>query len=105
VHEAAFPTLAEADLVERLGGDRDAALSLIHEEDGAVVHVLLSRMTVTADGRPVAAVGLAPFAITPDRHTEGIGTALIGQALALAEAFAPPQAGSAEDAPAFGALA
>jgi putative acetyltransferase len=82
VHLRAFPTAAEADLVERLIADGDAAVSIVAEAFGAIVgHVLLSRMKVQADGRALAALGLAPVAVIPDRQRQKIGSALVEAAV------------------------
>jgi putative acetyltransferase len=81
---AAFPTAAEADLVEALTRDRDAVVSLVAEREGAVVgHVLLSRMRVSGDGR---AVGLGPVGVVPGFQGGGIGGGLIEAALGIARA-------------------
>ncbi len=88
VHFAAFPTTVEADLVERLQRDGDGVISIVACEDGAVVgHVLFSRMRVEAEGRKVEALGLAPVAVLPDRHRQGIGTELIEAGLRNAAAL------------------
>ena len=85
VHEAAFPTALEAGLVEQLEADGDVVLSYVAEESGAVVgHVLLSRMTVTADGRNWRGLGLAPIGVLPTSQGQGIGGALIREALRAA---------------------
>ncbi len=85
VHLAAFPTAAEADLVDRLERDGDAILSLVAQEGGAIVgHVLFSRMTVVGDGETVHALGLAPVAVVPDRQNQGIGARLIETGLSAA---------------------
>lgn len=87
VHEAAFPSAAEADLVEALGRDGDALVSLVEERQGEIVgHVLLSRMTVSGDGEELRAVGLAPVGVRPGYQGGGIGGALIQAALAIARA-------------------
>jgi len=87
VHRAAFPTMIEADLVEALTGDGDVVVSLVAERGGEVVgHILLSRMTVTGDGRDYRALGLAPVAVLPGFQGSGIGAALIEGALAIAGA-------------------
>src|SRR5690606_7200798 len=60
VHEAAFPTRAEADLVDRLRDDGDAAVSLVAERraDARVVgHILFSPVTIVA-ATPAAALDL-----------------------------------------------
>ena len=81
---AAFPTGAEAGLVEALARDGDAVVSLVAEREGEVVgHVLLSRMRVSGDGR---AVGLGPVGVVPGFQGGGIGAALIEAALAIARA-------------------
>jgi putative acetyltransferase len=85
IHTAAFPGPGEADLVEALARDGDAVVSLIAERDGEIVgHVLLSRMTVSGDGRVYRALGLAPIAILPEAQRTGIGSALVRAALARA---------------------
>lgn len=84
VHAAAFPTDAEARLVERIVADGDMIVSLVAETDAGIVgHVLFSRMNVCADGRDLDAVGLAPVAVRPQRQSTGIGTALVRRGLAL----------------------
>lgn len=87
VHEAAFPTALEADLVERLEADGDAVISLVAEQDGVISgHVLLSRMTVAGKGRGWRALGLAPVGVSPSWQKQGIGGALIQAAIERAEA-------------------
>jgi putative acetyltransferase len=83
VHVAAFPTAVEADLVEQLHRDGDVVLSLVAAEGETIIgHVLLSRLTADGDGRAVRAVGLAPVAVLPDRQRQGIGAALVAEAVA-----------------------
>ena len=78
VHLAAFPTPAEADLVEQLRRDGDAVISLVAvEADRIVGHVLFSRMRVDADARQLSALALAPVAVIPGRQGCGIGSALV----------------------------
>lgn len=87
VHLAAFPTPLEADLVEALERDGDAVVSLVQERRGEVAgHALLSRMSVSGDGRNCRALGLAPVAVLPGFQGSGIGGALIHGALAIARA-------------------
>ena len=87
VHEAAFPTVVEAELVEALEREGDVVVSLVAERQGEIVgHVLLSRMRVTADGRAMSALGLAPVGVLPGFQGGGIGTALIEGALGIARA-------------------
>lgn len=87
VHLAAFPTAAEADLIEALGRDGATTVSLVAEDQGDVVgHVLLSRMAVAGDGRGYRAVGLGPVGVRPGSQGFGIGIRLIEGALAIARA-------------------
>lgn len=70
---AAFGRREEADLVDRLRADGDAAISLVAVDGDRIVgHVMLSRMTA-----PFRALGLAPVSVLPDRQGKGIGTRLI----------------------------
>jgi predicted N-acetyltransferase YhbS len=88
VQLSAFPTSAEADLVERLIADGDAVISLVAEEGGEIVgHILLSRKRVRGDGRDYRALGLAPVAVLSDRQRAGIGSALVRAAIERAEAL------------------
>ena len=87
VHLGAFPTAAEADLVERLIAEGDAVVSLVAEEEGKVVgHVLLSRARVDGDGRDYRGLGLAPIGVVADRQGAGLGSALVRAALEEAKA-------------------
>ena len=78
--ERAFGRPDEARLVERLRVDGDATISLVTEEDGAIVaHVLLSRMDA-----PLRALGLAPVSVAPERQRYGLGDTLVREALKAA---------------------
>ncbi|MGE3230998.1 MAG: GNAT family N-acetyltransferase [Hyphomicrobium sp.] len=79
---AAFPTPAEADLVERLRRDGDAAIALVAIEEGDVAgHIVFSPMQA-----PMRALGLGPVAIAPNRQRRGIASDLIRSGLDLARA-------------------
>jgi predicted N-acetyltransferase YhbS len=85
---AAFPTDAEADLVDALRADPAAwieGLSVVSvDADGTVVgYALLTRGHV--DDVPV--VGLGPCAVLPSRQRSGAGSAAIRAALANAAAL------------------
>jgi len=71
VVEAAFGRPLEADLIDRLRQDGDAAVPLVAVDGGEVVgHVLLSAMAA-----PFRA--LAPVSVAPHRQRSGVGTRLI----------------------------
>ncbi len=80
VHEAAFPTPAEANLVNALRSAGDATVSWVAEHDGKVVgHILFSPIVIDGgDGqrRPFG-VGLAPMAVVPTHQRKGIGGRLV----------------------------
>ena len=90
---AAFPTSAEADLVERIraGGAFRPEHSLVAQVGTRTVgHLLLSPVTLhTADG-PVPVLALAPMAVLPDHQRRGIGSALVTAALDAAEVREEP---------------
>ena len=70
---AAFPEPDEADLVEQLRADGDAAIELVAEQDGRIVgHILFSPVEA-----PSRALALAPVSVAPEQHGEGIDSALI----------------------------
>jgi len=85
VHCKAFPTPAEADLVDALDRDGDHVVSLVAVDGATIVgHILFSKMAVQADDRALAGLGLGPVAVTPERQGEGIGSALIEAGLQAA---------------------
>ncbi len=79
---AAFPTPAEAGLVDAVRVDGDAVISLVAVLDGEVCgHVLFSRMR-----SPDRTLGLAPVATAEGRRRKGVAAALIEDGLARARA-------------------
>jgi len=82
VHAAAFPTDAEARLVDCLRANGRAAISLVADANGQIVgHILFSPVTI--GGQAVAgALGLAPVAVIPSCQRQGIGGELIRAGLA-----------------------
>jgi putative acetyltransferase len=87
IHLAAFPTPAEADLVDTLrrNGEIEPARSLLAEVEGEIVgHCLLTATTLERpDGTravgPVVALG--PIAVLPDWQGRHVGSALMHAAL------------------------
>jgi putative acetyltransferase len=92
VHREAFHGRTEAELVDaiRSGPDFLPDLSLVAvTDDGSVLgHILLSRVTFEAsDGSGRHDVlALAPLAVLPPYQGSGIGSALMCEALAIADA-------------------
>jgi putative acetyltransferase len=76
--EAAFARPAEAGLVD----DLRSVFSLVAVDGERVVgHVMFSKMSA-----PFRALGLGPVAVLPERQRTGIGSQLIREGLARAEA-------------------
>jgi predicted N-acetyltransferase YhbS/nuclear transport factor 2 (NTF2) superfamily protein len=75
LHEEAFPTPAEARLVDALRASRRLVVSLVAEEAGEIVgHVALS--PVRAGASP-GGLGLAPLAVASGCRCRGVGGALV----------------------------
>lgn len=84
VHCAAFPTDAEARLVDRLRSGGRAQVSLVAEVDGEIVgHVAFSPVTVVAPSACYGGLGLAPLSVLPTHQRRGVGSALIREGLAF----------------------
>lgn len=84
LHQRAFDTEAEANLVDALQGAAIPLISLV-AEDGAVLlgHILFSQVSIPGwDGRKRVA-GLAPLAVLPEHQNQGIGTLLVEKGLSL----------------------
>ena len=83
IHEVlidAFPTYAEAILVNRLRDQGQLVQSWVAEADGKIVgHLALSPVTI--DGHMVELLGLAPVAVRELFQKAGIGTELIQTAI------------------------
>ena len=82
VHEAAFGTKAEADLVDTLR-NRDAhIISIIAIEDTKIIgHILFSPVTIENDGSFIPVLGLAPMAVLPEYQRKGVGSKLVEMGL------------------------
>lgn len=89
---AAFGRPNEAQLVERIRASDHYVreLSLVAEQDGAIVgHVMFSHVVLEGDEeRPVLA--LAPVSVAPAHQRQGIGSALVRMGLEKADARREP---------------
>jgi putative acetyltransferase len=85
---AAFGSNSEADLVDRIRASPEyiAEMSLVAEADREPVgHVMVSyAMLRHADGERAISM-LSPLAVRPDCQKRGIGAALVGAVLAVAD--------------------
>jgi GNAT superfamily N-acetyltransferase len=91
VHVSAFPTDAEARLVDALRAVGRLSVTLFVEDGGRIVgHVAFSPVSLAG---AAGGLGLAPLAVIPDRQRTGIGGRLVREGLAVA---APAGSGSDE---------
>ena len=77
VNVSAFETSEEAHLVDALREHARPLVSLIAEDNGAIVgHIMFS--PVSLEGHPALRImGLAPMAVSPAHQRKGIGSALV----------------------------
>ena len=79
--EAAFPTAAEAELVDELRRAGDVVFSLAAVDGVRIVGcVVFSKMVA-----PFPALALGPLAVRPERQCRGVGSLLIRDGLARCE--------------------
>lgn len=77
----AFPTDAEANLVDSLRENAHPAISLVAEEDEAIVgHIMFTPVELVGNAS-LNIMGLAPMAVDPARQRCGIGTKLVNEGL------------------------
>lgn len=80
---AAFPSPAEANLVDELRANAKAALSLVAVQDNRIVgHILFSPVTVESNNGEYPVLGLAPMAVLPKFQRKGVGSLLVTAGLA-----------------------
>jgi len=72
-------TGTEADIVAKLRADGGLLLSLVAEDGGEVVGYLAASPARVGSRRGWALIG--PLAVLPARHRQGIGTALMAEAI------------------------
>src|SRR5687767_11963511 len=77
INVTAFGSVTEADIVDVLRSDAPHVISLVAEEDGAVIgHIMFSPVTV-AGAPDLRAMALAPMAVIPQHQGTGVGSALV----------------------------
>jgi len=82
VHSAAFPTPAEANLVNVLREAVEPIVSLVADAEGDLVgHILFTPVKLSGQDR-LRLMGLAPMAVTPTRQGCGTGSALVTAGIA-----------------------
>ena len=74
---AAFGQELEADLVEALRRSDGAVIELVAEQD----HRIIGHVLVSALASPENCVALAPVSVLPARQRQGVGSALIEDAI------------------------
>jgi putative acetyltransferase len=85
VHAAAFPTDAEARLVDALRAAGRLTVSLVATRDDRLIgHVALSPTTV--NGADAGGLGLGPIAVLADYRRRGAGSLLVRESLRSAAA-------------------
>ena len=87
----AFGHGLEARLVERLEAERRVAAAVVAVSERRIVgHALLSRLSLTAPGRPaLPALALAPVAVAPECQGCGVGSLVVRTCLRLADPALP----------------
>jgi putative acetyltransferase len=83
----AFPSDAEARLVEALRGRTEPQVSLVAEQAQRVIgHILFTPVEIRSRSERSRAIGLGPMAVLPEHQRHGAGSALVRAGLAACAA-------------------
>jgi putative acetyltransferase len=86
LNDAAFGGTYESRLIVDLRDAGLASIELVSLDGTEVVgHILLSALDVTVAGKPVRSLALAPMSVQPGRQRQGVGSALVREALRRAQ--------------------
>ena len=86
LNDAAFGGTYESQLVTDLRAEGLAAIELVSVDGTDVIgHILMSTLDVSVGGKPVRALALAPMSVQPGGQRQGIGSALVREALRRAQ--------------------
>ncbi|SFO88370.1 putative acetyltransferase [Cohaesibacter marisflavi] len=70
----------EGPIIDQLRRDGDLVLSLVMDDDGSIAgHVAFSKIKI--DGKWDKWYCLGPISVTPDKQSQGIGKALVGEGM------------------------
>jgi putative acetyltransferase len=84
IHAAAFPSAAEARLVDSLRAGGRLVVSCVALIDGDIVgHLAFSPVEIDSGSQSTTGLGLAPIAVLPAYQRKGVGSRLIAEGLAL----------------------
>jgi putative acetyltransferase len=82
----AFPTTAEARLVELLRAGGHLLVSLVAEDvEAKIGHIAFSPVRIDDQPTEDVGIGLAPVAVIPNYQSRGIGSRLVREGLAACE--------------------
>lgn len=86
LNDAAFGGTCESRLIDDLRTANCAVIELVSVDGKAVIgHILMSTLDVSVAGNSVRALALAPMSVQPGRQRQGIGSALVREALQRAQ--------------------
>jgi putative acetyltransferase len=82
LNDAAFDGTYESRLIDDLRAANCAVVELVLVDGTDVIgHILMSTLDVSVGDKPVRSLGLAPMSVQPGRQRQGIGSALVREAL------------------------